>query len=75
MSIQTENNPLADPGTVRIRFGDGPAQDLPANLAEAVLRRLWAKSPAGFGAMLRQAMMDTWATPDGTNGHQNGHQS
>jgi hypothetical protein len=55
----------------RVRFGDGPCQDLPLNLAEAVLRRVWAKSPAQFGALLRQAMIDTWPS---SSAHQNGHQ-
>jgi hypothetical protein len=47
----------------RIRFGDGPAQDLPPILAEAVLRLVWAKSPAQFGNLLRQAMINTWTGP------------
>jgi hypothetical protein len=57
----------------RIRFGDGQAQDLPLNLTEALLRRLWVKSPAAFGALLRQAMMDTWPTSSApASSHQNG---
>jgi hypothetical protein len=58
----------------RIRFGDGQAQDLPLNLTEALLRRLWAKSPAAFGALLRQAMMDVWApSAAASKGHDNDH--
>jgi hypothetical protein len=57
----------------RVRFGDGPSQDLPLNLAEAMLRRVWSKSPAAFGAVLRQAMMDTWPSSSASqNGSHNG---
>lgn len=53
----------------RIRFGDGPAQDLPVILAEEVLRLVWAKSPAAFGTTLKQAMINVWVAPaSGQNG-------
>lgn len=56
--------------TVRVPFGDGPAQDLPVNLAEAVLREMWLRSPSIFGTILRAAMLRTW--PPSPNGHKNG---
>lgn len=49
----------------RIRFGDGPAQDLPPILAEAVLREVWKASPERFGNFLKKAMMHTWPSPNG----------
>jgi hypothetical protein len=52
---------------VRVPFGDGPAQELPINLAEAVLRELWQRSPLAFGAILRRAMVRAW--PPSVNGH------
>jgi hypothetical protein len=55
------------PAATRIRFGDGPAQDLPLNLAEYLLRVVWAKSPDRFGAMLTQAMKNLYGDP--RNGH------
>lgn len=49
----------------RIRFGDGPAQELPVNLAEQLLREVWKASPERFGNLLKKAMMATWPSPNG----------
>jgi hypothetical protein len=60
------NRPAPDD---RIPFGDGPAQDLPANLAEAVLRTFWARSPDVFGMVVRAAMKQLWAPSKNGQGH------
>jgi hypothetical protein len=52
----------------RVRFGDGPAQELPLILAEAVLREVWKASPERFGNFLKKAMIAAWP-PASANGH------
>lgn len=51
----------------RVRFGDGPAQDLHPILAEALLREIWKASPERFGNFLKKAMIHAW--PPSPNGH------
>lgn len=43
---------LADLPEPRIRFGDGPNQDMPADWAEQFLRLIYAEHPAVFRAIL-----------------------
>jgi hypothetical protein len=54
-------------GPARIRFGDGTAQELPLNLAEQVLREVWAANPVKFGDYVKKAMVSLWVPSD--NGH------
>lgn len=57
------NEPLPEPGQqdtrpaeLRIRFGDGPTQTIPADWAETILRKL-AKDRKKFGDLLRVAAL------------------
>jgi hypothetical protein len=56
---------------VRLKFGPGLTQELPADLAQAVLCELWAASPERFGNLLKKAMIRLWG--DGAQPSANGH--
>jgi hypothetical protein len=56
------------PPPARIRFGDGPAQELPLNLAEQVLREVWAANPLKFGEHVKKAMVKLWVPSDNGRG-------
>lgn len=63
--IRPVGNPPENDDIARIRFGDGTGQELPVNLAAAILHLYWVKSPMQFGAVVRAAMIELWSDQDG----------
>jgi hypothetical protein len=64
---------LAPAPEARLKFGPGLTQELPADLAQAVLCELWAASPDRFGNLVKKAMIRLWGgsakpSPNGRHG-------